>query len=250
MQPFEPAHLALARRQLALGLRDAPRERTHDDRGEDQARAGEQARDDDVEQQGAAADQHRHPVGRRRVGGRRGGGGHERAAHQQEARGVRDREHVEDGERRSGTARELDRAAQQHDVEDRLCVGERADRAHATHGERREQRERVGDRDRDEGPPRDDVARPLQREVVGPRRGEKHRDDEDAREEQDAEPLAQRLVPLPLLGGAHDESSEPSWKIGRYMAITNPPITVPRTTMTSGSINAVRFATATSTSSS
>ena len=44
--------------------------------------------------------------------------------------------------------------------------------------------------------------------------------------------------------------TEPSLKIGRYMATTRPPITTPRNRMTIGSINDMRFATVWSTSES
>ena len=41
-----------------------------------------------------------------------------------------------------------------------------------------------------------------------------------------------------------------SWKMGRYMAMTTPPMTMPRNTISIGSSREVRLATATSTSSS
>ncbi len=60
-------------------------------------------------------------------------------------------------------------------------------------------------------------------------------------------PWAQQGVQQP----AHQPPTVPaSLKIGRYMAITRPPTVVPRKSMSSGSIMAVRLATASSTSSS
>ena len=48
----------------------------------------------------------------------------------------------------------------------------------------------------------------------------------------------------------HHSITAPSWKIGRYIEITRPPITTPRKRMTAGSSNDMRFATVLSTSSS
>src|SRR5437773_11250753 len=50
--------------------------------------------------------------------------------------------------------------------------------------------------------------------------------------------------------GTHQSMTAPSWKIGRYMEMTRPPITTPRKRITAGSRSDIRLATVLSTSSS
>src|SRR5690349_11147464 len=69
-------------------------------------------------------------------------------------------------------------------------------------------------------------------------------------EEEPLEVVAQRFLLSDADAHGDHPMTDPSLKIGRYIAITRPPMTVPRKTMTSGSIRAVRLATALSTSSS
>src|SRR5690606_23957106 len=134
-------------------------------------------------------------------------------------------------------------------VEDDLQIGEQLGARDPADEQRRRDRPGVRGGDDPEGESAD-LARTAE-QGQAPRSGEEHRDDEHPPEQQHPEPLAERLAPhSSRLRPGHVESREPSWKIGRYIDTTRPPMIVPRTTITSGSIGAGRLATATSTSSS